>query len=136
MFEEWFENLSKASESSLHGQQELFKQWLQQWPAMPQAAPATDKYWSAFSQKALAGSLSDSLNRYRELLDSAWRTAMQLTHQTLRVSEVKSVEDYKRYTDELWRKFSETLQEQIEARLRELNQLAEKWRDVSHRTEP
>jgi hypothetical protein len=135
MFEQWFDNLRKASESSLQGQQ-LLKQWILQWPSMPQSAPSGDNYWSAFSQKSLADSLSDSLNRYRELLDSTYRTGMQVIQQALRVSEVKSVDDYKRYTDELWRKLSETLQEQVEAQLRELNKLAERWRDVTHRTEP
>jgi hypothetical protein len=135
MFEQWFDNLRKASESSLQGQQ-LLKQWMQHWPSVPPAAPSGDTYWSAFAQKGLTDALNESLTRYRELLDSTYRTGVQVIQQALRVSEVKSVEDYKRYTEELWRKLTDTLGQQVEAQLRELNKLAERWRDVTHRTEP
>jgi RNA polymerase sigma factor (sigma-70 family) len=43
MLDQVFDNFRKASESTLQMQQEMFKQWVTQWPAMPTSAAASPR---------------------------------------------------------------------------------------------
>src|SRR5262245_55178137 len=65
MFEQLFENFRKASESSLRAQQDLFKQWFQQWPAPPSSPSAAVPEWSAGFQKRWAETATEGLNKHR-----------------------------------------------------------------------
>lgn len=126
MLDQFIESFRKASESSLLGQQQLFKQWMQYTPApnLAQGAPAD---WANSIYKRWADALSETLSRQRELLDSSYRTGIQIIEQSLRVSEVKSAEDYRRLVDETWRKLSDSFKDQAEAQLREFQKASEKW---------
>src|SRR4051794_115487 len=71
MFAQLFENFRRASESSLQAQQDLFRQWVQQWPSTPVSSPGTAGEWSEAVQKRWLDSAKDSLNKRRELLDAS-----------------------------------------------------------------
>ena len=51
MFDQLFESFRKASESSLQAQQEMFKQWMQQWPVSPAAGTGASPEWANNLQK-------------------------------------------------------------------------------------
>ena len=70
MFEQVFENLTKATESSVEMQKEMFEKWMEVFPAkMPGASMPTDaaslwlKKWEEASE--------DVLKRQKELVDPA-----------------------------------------------------------------
>jgi hypothetical protein len=136
MFEQLFESLRKASESSLIGQQQLLDQWIQQWPSPPLGAPGTGAEWATSLRKRWTDSLSEGLNRHREIFDTAYRSGIQLIEQALRVSDVKSGDEYRRSIEELWRKVSDTAKEQVETQLRELHKTAERWLELAHKAQP
>lgn len=132
MFDQLFESFRKASESSLQAQQEMLKQWVQQWPT-PMNTPSISGEQSAAFQKRWLESMTETLNRHREVLDSSYRSGIQVIEQAFRVSDAKSPEDYRRIVEDLWRKLSETFKEQSETQVRELQKAAERWLDVTQK---
>jgi hypothetical protein len=136
MFEQLFESLRKASESSLIGQQQLLDQWIQQWPSPPLGATGTGPEWATSLRKRWTDSLSEGLNRHREIFDTAYRSGIQLIEQALHVSDVKTGDEYRRSVEELWRKVSDTAKDQVETQLRELHKTAERWLELAHKAQP
>lgn len=133
MFEQLLDSFRRASQSTIQGQQQLFQQWLQQWPgaSVPDAAQPSE--WPQALSKQWLASLGETLNRQRELLDSSYRKGAQLIEQASHVSDAKSPEDYRRLAEELWRSFSETLKDQAEANVRDFQQATRRWLDVAYR---
>lgn len=128
MFDQLFETFRKASESSLQAQQELFKQWVQQWPTGPLSAAGIPNDWNDI-QKRWLESTTQTLNKHRELIDSTYKTGIDVIAQAFRVSEAKSPEDYRRLVEDLWRKLSDTFKAQTESQFKELQSVTEKWLD-------
>ena len=126
MFDQVFESFRKASESSLQIQQDMFKHWSQQWLSAPPSAADASTEWSRTFQKRWLQLLLEALNGHRESLDSAYRSGIQLIEQTFRVSEAKSTEDYRRMTEDIWRKLFETVKAQSDTQIREFQTWAAK----------
>jgi hypothetical protein len=135
MFDQLFDNFRKASESSLQAQQEMFKQWMQQWPALPKGGTGGSAEWSSNLQKRWLESMKETLNRHREVLDTTYRSGIQVIEQTFRVSDAKSPDEYQRLVQDLWRKLSETFREQSEAQVREFQKASERWLDVAQQAQ-
>jgi hypothetical protein len=133
MFDQLFESFRKASESSLQAQQALFKQWAQQLPLASSSVPGAAGPRIAEFQRRLAESMTETLNRHREVLDSTYRSGIQLIEQAFRVTDAKSPEDYRRVIEDLWRKLSDTFKEQSEVQVRELQKTAERWIDAAQK---
>ena len=136
MFDQLFESFRKASESSLQAQQEMFKQWVQQWPSAPLTPTGVSPEWTTTLQKRWAEAATEGLNKHRELLDSAYKSGIQLIEQSFRVTDAKSPEEYRRLVEELWRKLSESLKDHSEAQFRAFQKATEKWADVAQKAKP
>jgi hypothetical protein len=127
MIDQMFDCFRKASESSLHLQQEMIKQWAQQWPTMPLNAAGTSAEWFQAFQKRWIEFMADSLDKHRESLDSTYRSGIQVIEQSFRLSEAKTPDDYRRMVEELWRKAFTVYKDQSESRLRDFQKDVEKW---------
>jgi hypothetical protein len=131
MLEQFFESFRKASESTLQTQQDIFLQWVQQWPSMPiDTAGVSAAQWSESLRKRWVESSTAALNQHRELLDASYRVTIHLIEQAFRVSEAKSLEEYRRLSEELLRTMAETFKQQSETQLREIESTAEKWLEM------
>ncbi|HWO11064.1 MAG TPA: hypothetical protein VNN80_16330 [Polyangiaceae bacterium] len=135
MFDQLFESFRKASESSAFGQQQLFKQWLQQWPGAPNTGPSPYAEWPQSLQKQWLDSLGELLNRQRELADSTYRKGAQLLEQASRASDSKSPDEYRRLLEDVWRAISDSLKEQTEANVRELQKATQRWLDIAPKSQ-
>ena len=122
MFDLLFESFRKASESSMQMPIDLIKNLTQQ---MPSASGASME-WSKTFQKRWAEFAIESLHKHRESLDATYRTGIQLIEQTFRFSEVKSSDEYRRITEELWRKLLDIVKQQSESQVRDLQTWAAK----------
>src|SRR6185436_20014352 len=125
-----FESFRRASVSTLQMQQEMFKQWTQEWPSAPMNVAGVSMDWVQKLHKRWFEFTGESLNRQRELLDSMYKSLIQVVEQASRLSESKTPEDYKRTSEELRHKMFETFKEQSDAQFREFQKSAEKWFDV------
>ena len=133
MFDQFFDNFRKVSESSLQAQQDLFKTWAQQWPSMPYAAGGAPSEWTDLQKRWLEGA-TEALNKHRALLDNAYKSGIELIEHSFRLTEARSPEDYRRLADELWRKLTETYKAQSESQYREIQNATEKWIDKTQST--
>lgn len=134
MFDQLFESFRKASESSLHAQQEMFKQWMQQWPSAPFTASGMPSDWSDV-QKRWIESTTEALNRHRALMDATYKAGIDVIGQAFRVSEARTPEDYRRLVEELWRRLSDNLRAQSEAQLRDFHIATERWMERAQKTQ-
>ena len=128
MFDQVFESFRKASESSLQAQQDFFKGWLQQWPSTPFTAAGAAGDWGDV-QKRWQEAATEALNKHRSLLDTTYKSSIDLLEQSFRFSEARSPEDLRRLSEEFWRKLTETFKAQSESQYRELRNATEKWID-------
>jgi hypothetical protein len=132
--DQMFETFRRASVSSLQMQQEMFKQWTQQWPSSPWTAAGVSPDWVQNLQKRWIEFTTESMNRQRESLDAMYKSVIQVLEQSLRLSESKTPEEYRRATEDLRHKLFEAFKDQSEAQLREFQKGAEKWLDVFPKT--
>jgi hypothetical protein len=127
MVDQVFETYRKASASFMQMQQDLIKQWAQQWPSASMEGAGTSSEWYQRIQKRWRDFATDSLNMHRESLDSMYKAAIDLIMQAFRLSESSTPEDYQRAATELHRKMFETFKEQSEVQLKEMEKEVEKW---------
>ena len=127
MLDQMFDTFRKSSASFLQMQQELFKQWAQQWPAVPMEVAGASADWTQKLQKRWVEFTTESMNMHRELLDSMYKAGIQITEQAFRLSESTNPEDYRREVTDLRRKMFETLKGQSEGQLREFEKEIERW---------
>jgi hypothetical protein len=135
MFDQLFDSFRKASESSLQMQQDVFRQWTQQWLAAPSSAAGASTEWSRDLQKRWVDLTLELLNDHRTSLDAAYKSAIQAVEQTFRVSEAKSPEEYRKGTEELGRKLFDTFKEQSETQFREFQKWSERTADLIQRAQ-
>lgn len=129
MVDQIFDSFRKASESSLHMQQEMFKYWTQHWNAVPQASTASGDAARNVQKKWVELGV-ELLDKHRASLDSTYAAGIQLIEQAFHTTEAKSPEDYRRLAEELWRKLFDTYKSQSEAQWNAFQQWSTKSAEV------
>ena len=133
MIDQVFDNFRKASESTVQLQQELLKQWTSQWTAAAPTLPGMPSDPTAWTQQAQTfqkrwlDTLAEMMNKHRESLDAQYKAGIRAIEESFRVNEAKSPDDYRRMTEELWRKSFENLKSSTEAQIRDFQAASQKW---------
>ena len=121
MFDQLFDGVRKASESSWQMQQEMFRNWARMWlsgtPGSLSIAPAVD--WNRGSQRRWLELGVEMLHKHREALDSTYRAGIQIIEQTFRIGDAKSIEDSRKVVEDLWRKLFDLQKVQAENQFRD-----------------
>jgi len=115
MDDQLFDSFRKASESSLQMQQEILKHWTERLAGSPSQAPNGSSEASQRVQKRWLALGIELLNKHRASLDSTYAAGIQLIEQSVGAAEAKSPEEYRRLTEDLWRKLFDTYKNQAEA---------------------
>jgi hypothetical protein len=133
MFDQVFDNFRKATETTLQAQQDLFRQWVSQWPSFPMtpAAPSTGLSEQVRTfQKQWTDSVTALMTKHCEALDAQYRAGIKTIEDALRTTEAKSPEEFRKLTEELWRKSFEVLRQTIENQIRDFQAAVEKWSEL------
>jgi hypothetical protein len=134
MFEQVLDSVRKMSESTIQMQQEFYKQWMSHLPTTATMSPASTGGGVAEQaqslQKRWMDSVTELMNKQREALDAQYRTGVQAIQDAFRVTEAKSVEEYRQLTEDLWRKTFETLKSTAEAQMRDYQSAVAKWLEM------
>ncbi len=125
MFDQLFDGFRKASESSIVAQQEMIKQWVQQWPSASLGAAGSAIERNSELHKRWIESATGTLTRQRELLDSACKAGVQFIEQAARLSDARSPDDFRKLVDDLWRKIFQNLKDQADAQFLEMKNASE-----------
>lgn len=128
MFEQVFENLQKATETSVKMQQDVFQKWLEAFPGSPSVTTTTGSIsqW----QKNWEELTASMLQQQKEMVDRNYEAGIKALDDIFAVSESKSPQEFQQKITELYRKSFESLQHLSEAQLNEFKSAAEKWMDL------
>jgi hypothetical protein len=130
MFDQMFDTFRKASESALQMQQEMLKNWTQQWMAAPTKATSGSADWGRTFQKRWVELGVELLNKHREALDSTYRTGIDVIEQSFRTSEARSPDEYRAMLEDLWRKLFETFKAQAESQFHDFQTWSTKSAEI------
>lgn len=128
MFEQVFENLRKATDSTIQMQQELFKKWVSHWPTMPAATPTYGEPLKF--QKKFLEVMGDLIKKQRETLEAQFSAGLKNIEEAFHLAEAKDPEELRAKTIELWQKSFECLRQTYEAQVREFQTAATKWTEL------
>jgi hypothetical protein len=136
MFDQVLENLRKATDSTIQIQQEMFRQWFQQWTQVPGiptpgtllTSGVTDQV-HAFQRK-WSETVTDLQTKHRETLDSQYRAGIRTIEDAFRVGEAKDPAQFRKLTEELWRQSFDCLKTAMEAQLHNFQAAMEKGFEV------
>lgn len=129
MFDQVFENMQKATESTVKMQQEMFQKWAGGFPA---AVPTMPNLMDAMSdwRKKWEESASDMLKRQKEMVDNNYEAGLKTLEEIFSVAEAKSPEEYQEKVVELYRKSFDSLRQLSEAQMNEFKAAADKWTEL------
>ncbi len=132
MFDQVLESLRNATNSTIQLQQEMFREWFQQWSqvaGIPTPGTMLTSAWADQVQnfrKKWSETITEMLNKHRETLDSQYRAGIQTIEDAVRVGEAKDPAQFRKLTEELWRSSYDCLKTAMEAQLRDFQAAAEK----------
>lgn len=132
MFDQVFDTLRKASESTFQAQQDLFKKWVGQWPGVPSspaAGVAGNEQFVKFQKKWLE-SVAEMVKKQRETLETQFAAGYHHLEEAFRLTEIKDPEELRTKTLALWQKTFECLKQAYENQIKEFQATAAKWAEM------
>jgi len=135
MFDQMLDGFRKATESSLQFQQEVFKQWTQQWMSAQPSMGNVSADWTRTIQKRWMELTVEMLNKHRASLDTMYASGIQAIEQSFRITEAKSSDDYRRIVDELWHRLFDTLKGQMENQFRDFQRWSEQSFEIAQKAQ-
>jgi hypothetical protein len=130
MSDQMFDTFRKASESWLKMQQDLFQTGGPSSFFMAPQGSGVSPDWARNAQKRCLNLATEMLERQRESLDALFRSTINLLQQTSQISDSKSPEDYRRATEDLWRKWFESVKSHSETQFRDVQTFAGKSLEI------
>lgn len=134
MFHPMLDQFRQAVESATQLQQDLVRNWSQTLfqGAMFPVSEGTEvgNGWIErvrSLQSGCAETVTDLLNRHRELLDTQYRAGIRTIEDAFRVGEAKDPEQFRKLTEELWRQSFTSAKTLTEVPMRDLQVATEKW---------
>jgi hypothetical protein len=125
MFDQVFENLQKATESSVKMQQEMFQKWIEGFPKAGTAMPLPNDAVNEWRKQWEHG-FSDMLKRQKELVDKNYEAGIKALEDMSTVASARSPHEYQEKVTELYRKSFESLRQLSEAQMNEFRSASEK----------
>ncbi len=133
MFDQAFDSLKKATETSIAMQTEMFNKWVSMWPGTVPTATASWGDQVQKFQKRWAETVNELVRRQRELMETQFKAGMQNIEKAFQLGEVHTVEELRARTVLLWQKCFESMKEAFEAQTREFQTAMEKWVEMTSR---
>jgi hypothetical protein len=132
MFDQVFDSMRKATESTLQMQKELYARWASFWPGLPGLQPD----WAAEAQKLQkrwAETVGELAKKQRASLEEQFQIGLRGLEGAFGVAEVKDVEDLRKKSLELWQKSFDCLRQMQEAQLRDFQHAVSAWTQLMTR---
>ena len=86
--------------------------------------------WARNAQKRCINLATEILERQRESFDALFKSTINLLQQTSQISEAKSSDDYRKATEDLWRKWFESVKSHSETQFRDVQTFAGKSLEI------
>jgi hypothetical protein len=126
VFDQAFEGFRKATESSLHLQQDMFRQWVTFWPGFPKPQGDWAERVKKF-QKEWTQTVTEMTRKFQETWESQYKASLELLTEAFKVAEAKEPEELRKKTEEMWKKTFDCLKGLAEAQMQNFQAASEKW---------
>jgi len=133
VFDQILDNFRKATESTIQLQQEMTRQWFQQWASIPGLPNPGNKFGTTAAAAPIASApkqasevVTELLNKHLKTLDAQYQAGIRTIEDAFRVLEAKDLEQFRKLTEELWRQSFNSLKSVIESQLRDFQSATEK----------
>lgn len=128
MFEQVFENLHKATDSTIQMQQELFKKWVSLWPTLPVTSAVLDQPLKL--QRKWQESVGELIKKQRETLETQFSAGLKGLEDAFHLAEAKNPEELRVKTVELWQKAFDCLRQTAEAQMCDFQGAVARWTEL------
>lgn len=129
MFDQMFESLRKATETTVQMQQETFKKWVALWPGTPPAPPSWGPQFQQFQTK-WTEAVHELLKKQQTAIEVPFKAGMETIEKGFKVGEAKNTEELRGKLLELWQKCFESFRQVYEAQLGDFKVAMEKWAEL------
>lgn len=129
MFEQVYENLNKATDSTVRMQQEMFKKWLDMWSAAP-ATPANWPNQIQEFQKKWGQTVEELVKQQRESTEAQFKAGLENIENAFKLAETKDIEELRKKTLELWKKSFESMRAIYEHQFKDFEKTIGKWTEL------
>lgn len=132
MYEQVYENLRKATESSIQMQQEMFQKWTSLFPGQtqPMAAAATAMDEAARLRSKWEEAVTEMLKRQRDTVDAQYRAGLKTLEEMFQVGQAKSPQEIQQRVLELYRTSFESLRQLSESQMKDFKAAVERWTEM------
>jgi hypothetical protein len=147
MFDQVLENLRKSTEANVQMQQEMFRKWIGLWSGVPASGPFG---WPTMPTPPVFGTdpaqrfrqfqdewtalVKDVNRRHAEALEASFKVGLQNIEKAVQLGEVRTVDELRARTVELWQTCFDCLRKAYELPLREFQAVTEKWLQLVAKT--
>ena len=129
MFDQVFDSLQKATESTVKIQQEMFQKWVGAMPSTTTGIPTPTDAFADFRKKWEEASI-EMVKRQKELVDQNYEVGLKCLEDVFDAAEATSPKEYQDKVTELYRQSFESLRQLSEAQMSEFKTAAEKWSEL------
>jgi hypothetical protein len=130
MFDQLFENLQKATESTIQFQQEVLKSWTGQWPGLTKTPAPWGEQFQKF-QKNWGETVTGLFKKQQETLEAQFQAGLEHLEEAFQMAASKDPEEFRKKTVELWQKTFESLRQFSEAQVRDFQAAMAKWAEMA-----
>ncbi len=126
MFEPVFENLRKATDTTLQMQREMLTKWASLWSNVPgsknnwvEEAQKLQKKWTETS--------TETARKMQQSLEEQFQLGMRNIEHTFKLAQAKDLDDLRLKTMELWQQTFEYLRKLFEIQVRDFQTALSTW---------
>ena len=129
-FDQVFDCFRKATESTLHMQQEFLRHCFTAWPTPPSPQAVLSERVQKY-QKEWSKAAAEFSRKWQESWDRQYECAMKALEEAFQLGEAKDTDELRKKTEELWHKSFDTLKEVTEAQMKDFQEAVTKWIDMA-----
>jgi gas vesicle protein len=129
-FDDVFQSVRNTAEANLKLQQELIRQWTSFWPGFPQAKSSPIEQIQKL-QKQWADTVSSLAKKHRDVIDKQYEAAIVSLDEAMKVAQSKDPEEFRKSSQELFKKTMDCLRDISEAQIGEYQELVTKWGELA-----
>jgi hypothetical protein len=125
MFENVMESFRRATEATVHLQQEMFNKWISLWSGLP--GPPVWQQQAKEVQKKWAETMHSLIKRRSEATEAQFKAGLANIQKAFQIAEAKSPEEWRAASLELWRQCFDELRKVHEAQVQAFEAGLQKW---------
>ncbi len=129
MFDQVYENMQKATNTTMQMQQEMFKRWLDMWNGhAPSTVPGMEQFQKF--QENWTQTTQNLLKQQQEALEKQFQAGVKNIENAFEAAKDTDLDDLRKKNLDLWKKNFDCLRSTYENQLKDLQNMVSKWTEI------